>query len=202
MRVIKRRSAPGFLFFVSSTWAWAALSLSMLLMLDVSLLWLSPRHGAAWEFPQQIYGSVWSPTRSPVDVAHARWWSGQELGWQTDLVKNAIGAAPTNEQTLPTVALRPREVARMRSSTENRENCRVIPTGLRSKERGCSWPPLNDPGLPDDVHGHSSWSTARWCVSDAMYGSLRPCRQTTIHHSMIKFSSCIPRARSARSGEK
>ena len=73
--------------------------------------------GAAWELPQQIYGSVWS-SHAPPDVAHAQLWSGQELGW------------PTNQHTLPAVALRLREVARMRPSTENRENCRVISAGI------------------------------------------------------------------------
>src|SRR6476620_10792780 len=37
------------------------------------------------------------------------------------IVQIHCGDAPTNEQMLATVALRPREVSRMRSSTENRE---------------------------------------------------------------------------------
>jgi hypothetical protein len=74
-----------------------------------------------------------------VDVGHAQLWADEEVGWQTDLVENAIvqlhcDEAPTTEQTLPIAAPRPREVARMRPSTENRENCRVIPGALRHKK--------------------------------------------------------------------
>ena len=101
---------------------------------------------------------------APVDVGHAQLWSDEEVGWQTDLVENAIlqlhcDEAPTTEQTLPIAALRPREVARMRSSTENRQNCRVIPAALRSNEWGCSWPTLNDPELL--VGRGRDWSAVR-----------------------------------------
>jgi hypothetical protein len=73
-----------------------------------------------------------------VDVGHAQLWADEEVGWQTDLVENAIvqlhcDEAPTTEQTLPIGALRPRGVVRIRSSTENRQNCRVILAALRSK---------------------------------------------------------------------
>jgi hypothetical protein len=76
----------------------------MLLMLNVSLHCLSPRLGAAWECRSKST-APYGHQHAPPDVAHAQLWSGQELGWQTDLVKNAMvqlhcGDAPTNQHTL------------------------------------------------------------------------------------------------------